>query len=292
MTTDPPLARKPVLTGERVVLRPFEEGDLPAMAAAIGDPDVLRLTGSVTSTAQAQAGRTESDAELRDWYLTHADRPDRLDLAVVDVVTGRCVGEVVLNDWDPVADCCNFRILLAPEGQGRGLGTEAATLLIEHAFAVGLARVTLTVFTFNPRAIRAYERVGFAIEGTRHRALRYDGVWYAEHLMAIHPGDPRPAAPVLEQVELHVRAGEEAAYEAAFAQAAPIIRRQTGCRSVRLARSLEHPSHYVLSVQWARIVDHTAGFRGSGDYEQWRTLLHPFYEEVPPVDHFVDVHRS
>ncbi|MBO1755977.1 GNAT family N-acetyltransferase [Allobranchiibius sp. CTAmp26] len=292
MATDPPLARKPVLTSERVVLRPFEEGDLPAMAAAIGDPDVRRLTGSVTSTAQAQAGRTESDAELRDWYLSRAEQPDRMDLAVVDVVTGRCVGEVVLNEWDPGAGSCNFRILLAPEGQGRGLGTEATALLIEHAFAVGLARITLTVFTFNPRAIRAYERVGFAIEGTRQRALRYDGVWQAEHLMAIHPGDPRPAAPVLEQVELHVREGQEAAYEAAFAQAAPTIRRQTGCRSVRLVRSVEHPSHYVLSVEWARIEDHTVGFRGSADYEQWRALLHPFYEQVPPVDHYVHVHRS
>lgn len=291
MATDRPLARKPVLTSERVVLRPFEEGDLPAMAAAIGDPDVLRLTGSVTSTEQARAGRTESDAQLREWYLTRADQPDRMDLAVVDVVSGRCVGEVVLNEWDPAAGSCNFRILLAQDGQGRGLGTEATTLLIEHAFAVGLARITLTVFTFNSSAIRMYERVGFAIEGTRQRALEYDGIWHTEHLMAIHPGDPRPAAPVLEQVELHVREGQEAAYEAAFEQAAPIIRRQTGCRSVRLVRSVEHASHYVLLVEWARVTDHTVGFRESTDYEQWRALLHPFYEQVPPVDHWVDVHR-
>ncbi|WP_370639598.1 GNAT family N-acetyltransferase [Allobranchiibius sp. GilTou73] len=292
MATDTPLARKPVLTSERVVLRPFEERDLPVMAAAIGDPDVRRLTGRVTSTAQAEAGRTEPDDELRAWYLSRVEQPDRLDLAVIDVVTDRCVGEVVLNEWDPAARSCNFRILLAPEGQGRGLGTDATALIVEHGFAVGLERITLTVFTFNPRALRMYERVGFAIEGTRQRALEYDGVWHAEHLMAIHPDDPRPAAPVLEQVELHVREGQEAAYEAAFAQAAPIIRRQAGCRSVRLVRSVEHPSHYVLSVEWARVADHTVGFRESADYEQWRTLLHPFYEQVPPVDHYVDVHRG
>ena len=292
MATDAPLAHKPVLAGERVVLRPFEEDDLPVMAAAIDDPDVLRSTGSVTSTAQARAGRADSDADLRAWYLSRADQTDRLDLAVVDRATGRCVGEVVLNEWDPSAASCNLRILIAPGGQGRGLGTEATALLVEHGFAVGLARITLTVFTFNTRAIRTYERVGFSIEGTLQRALQYDDVWHAEHLMAVHPGDPRPAAPVLEQVELQVREGQEAAYEAAFAQASPIIRRQTGCRSVRLVRSLEHPSHYVLSVQWARVQDHTVGFRESADYQQWRALLHPFYEQVPPVDHYIDVHRS
>ncbi len=97
---------------------------------------------------------------------------------------------------------------------------------------------------------------------------------------------------MLEQVELTVMEGQEAAYEAAFEQAAPIIRRQTGCRAVRLVRSVEHPRHYVLLVEWARESDHSIGFRQSQDYRAWRALLHHFYEQVPPVDHWRDIHRS
>ncbi len=103
---------------------------------------------------------------------------------------------------------------------------------------------------------------------------------------------PRSDPPVLEQVELVVTAGQEAAYEAAFEQAAPIIRRQTGCQGVRLARSVEHPTHYVLLVEWARASDHAIGFRQSEDHQAWRALLHHFYEWVPPVDHWRDIHRS
>lgn len=292
MTSDHPLAPKPTLTGVRVQLRPFRESDLPAMTAAIADPGVRRLTGSVASSDEANAPGDDGPEKLREWYLSRAGQPDRLDLAVVDLASGECVGEVVLNDWDPAPRSCNFRTLLAPNGQNRGLGSEALALLLEHAFAVGIERITLTVFTCNARAIRVYERAGFTIEGTVGRALQFDGDWCAEHLMAIHPRDPRPAEPLLEQVELRVREGQEAAYEAAFELAAPIIRRQVGCRSVRLVRSVEHPSRYVLLVQWAREQDHAIGFRQSADYQAWRALLHHFYEDVPPVDHWRDIHRS
>lgn len=272
-------------------LRPFLEIDLPVMTTAIADPDIRRLTGSVSTTAEAHTP-DEDIEKLRTWYRSRADQPDRLDLAVIDLASGKCVGEVVLNEWDPATRSCNFRTLLAPNGQDRGLGSAALGLLLEYAFSVGVERITLTVFTFNTRALKVYERAGFAIEGTVERALQFDELWYAEHLMAIHPGDPRPAEPVLEQVELTVREGHEAAYKAAFEQAAPIIRRQTGCRSVRLLRSVEHPSRYVLLVQWAREQDHSIGFRESTDYREWRALLHHFYEAVPPVDHWRDVHRS
>lgn len=106
------------------------------------------------------------------------------------------------------------------------------------------------------------------------------------------PTEPRYAQPVLEQVELTVREGREAAYEAAFEQAAPIVRRQVGCRSVRLVRSVQHPTRYVLLVQWRLESDHSIAFRQSEDYQTWRSLLHHFYEDVPPVDHWRDLHRS
>jgi RimJ/RimL family protein N-acetyltransferase len=114
-------AEKPTLTGELVVLRPFEAGDLTAMLAAVGDPEAGRLTGSCHTTAEAAA---EPDLDvLRQWYSSRNDQTDRLDLAVVDRVSGACVGEVVLNEWDEADASVNFRILIGPRGRDRGLGT-------------------------------------------------------------------------------------------------------------------------------------------------------------------------
>jgi heme-degrading monooxygenase HmoA len=46
---------------------------------------------------------------------------------------------------------------------------------------------------------------------------------------------------------------------------------------------------YLLLVEWERLEDHTEGFRGSAEYQQWRQLLHHFYEPFPTVDHFQQI---
>src|SRR5947209_4114762 len=91
---------------------------------------------------------------------------------------------------------------------------------------------------------------------------------------------------ILERAELPVIAGQEAAFEAAFAEARPIIAGSPGCRAVTLSRCLERPSAYLLLVEWDSLEDHTDGFRGSPSYEQWRALLHHFYDPFPVVEHF------
>jgi RimJ/RimL family protein N-acetyltransferase len=177
-------AEKPTLTGDLVVLRPFAEDDLEAMAEAISDPEVARLTGSVHSSRDADW--MPEEAVLRDWYGSRGDQEDRLDLAVVDRATGRVVGEVVLNEWEQENASCNFRILLGPDGRDRGLGTEATRLVLGHAFeALGLHRVGLEVYAFNPRAQRAYEKAGFVTEGVRRDALRFDGEWVDAVVMSV-----------------------------------------------------------------------------------------------------------
>lgn len=59
---------------------------------------------------------------------------------------------------------------------GRGYGTEAMCLALRFAFLeLGLRRVTLTVFEYNPRAVRAYEKAGFRVEGRLRQALQREG---------------------------------------------------------------------------------------------------------------------
>jgi heme-degrading monooxygenase HmoA len=94
---------------------------------------------------------------------------------------------------------------------------------------------------------------------------------------------------ILEHALLPVLPGQEAEFEAAFAQAKEIIARMPGFGGLTLSRCLERPNTYLLLVQWARVEDHTEGFRGSVDYQEWRSLLHRFYEPFPVVEHFAPV---
>ena len=169
------------------MLRPFTDGDLPALSAALLDPQARILTGSVHDEAQAREPRSpEEDKLLLDWYGTRNDQPDRLDLAVTDKASGECVGEVVLNQWDPGNESCNFRILIGPRGRDRGLGTEATRLIVGYGFErLGLHRISLEVYAFNPRARRAYEKAGFRAEGVLRESLRYNGEWIDATVMSV-----------------------------------------------------------------------------------------------------------
>jgi RimJ/RimL family protein N-acetyltransferase len=186
---------KPILTGDAVILRPFSPGDIDAMREILADPELCKLTGSVH---RADEDAVEDVDRLVDWYSTRATVDERLDLAVVDRGSGSLVGEVVLNEWDAENRSCNFRTLIGPAGRDRGLGTEATRLILRQGFEVlGLHRISLDVFSFNPRARRVYEKVGFVYEGVGREAFRWEDEWVDEIRMsildrewAIHRGFP------------------------------------------------------------------------------------------------------
>jgi RimJ/RimL family protein N-acetyltransferase len=178
MTNVADFSVKPVLTGEKAVLRPFTEADAEVIAEMIEDPEVIRFTFEPDTVITPES--------LRSWYGSRSDRTDRLDLAVTDRATGELVGEVVLNQWNPATRSCNFRTLLGPRGRGRGLGTEATRLIVAYGFEqLGLHRIELQAYAHNRRALRVYEKVGFVVEGVRREVQLREGEWADEVLMAI-----------------------------------------------------------------------------------------------------------
>ena len=94
---------------------------------------------------------------------------------------------------------------------------------------------------------------------------------------------------ILEVATLDVKPGEATAFEAAFKQAQGIISNMPGYQSHQLQRCIEHENRYLLLVNWQTLEDHTEGFRGSAEYQQWRELLHHFYNPFPVVEHYRDV---
>lgn len=96
---------------------------------------------------------------------------------------------------------------------------------------------------------------------------------------------------ILEQAVLNVKPGQEQEFEAAFALAESILADSPGHLSHELHRCLEHESRYLLLVRWERMEDHLQGFRESPQYQEWKALLHHFYEPFPDVEHYRPVLR-
>jgi heme-degrading monooxygenase HmoA len=94
---------------------------------------------------------------------------------------------------------------------------------------------------------------------------------------------------ILEAAILDVREGQTDQFEAAFRQASPLIASIPGYVSHELQKCLETPRRYLLLVQWETLEAHIIGFRQSPQYQDWKRLLHHFYDPFPTVEHFENV---
>lgn len=91
---------------------------------------------------------------------------------------------------------------------------------------------------------------------------------------------------ILEVAVLDVIPGREAAFEDNFRVAQHIISRMKGYAGHQLQKCIEQQGRYILLVNWETLEDHTIGFRGSEEYQQWKKLLHEFYDPFPVVQHY------
>ena len=91
---------------------------------------------------------------------------------------------------------------------------------------------------------------------------------------------------ILEVAILDVIPDKEFEFESAFQQASPIIASMKGYVSHQLQRCIEKENRYILLVNWETLEDHTDGFRGSEEYQEWKRLLHHFYDLFPNVEHY------
>ena len=93
--------------------------------------------------------------------------------------------------------------------------------------------------------------------------------------------------PVLEVAILTIRRGRVAAFLDAFSRAEPIIAAAAGYGGHELRHCLEDEHRFLLLVWWDALESHEIGFRQSAAYQQWKHLLHEFYDPFPVVEHYV-----
>jgi heme-degrading monooxygenase HmoA len=94
---------------------------------------------------------------------------------------------------------------------------------------------------------------------------------------------------VLEVALINVMPGQEAAFAAAYAQARETLVTTPGCRSARMTRGIESPSKFVLLVEWDAVESHEQNFRATDRFHTWRSLIGPYFDGPPSVEHYQDL---
>ena len=171
------------LTGTDVVLRRHVPANIRAFQRWYADPEVVRLT-------RYQDGPMRPD-EIERFFAARALGADSLAMAIHLAGDDRLIGTCALSQLDSDNGSALFHITIGEKDTcGRGLGTEATRLMIDHAFGgLGLHRIALTVFSFNERAIRSYRSCGFVVEGRAREAIWREGRWWDEIAMSMLDSD-------------------------------------------------------------------------------------------------------
>ena len=162
-----------------MVLRRHVPENLVAFRRWYADPEIARL-----ARYQEAPMRPE---EIERFFAARVVGAEAMAMAIHERQGDRLVGTCAFSQLDGDNGSALYHITIGEkDAWGKGYGTEATRLMLEHAFGtLGLHRVALAVFQFNERAIRSYRACGFVVEGRAREAIWRDGRWWDEITMSI-----------------------------------------------------------------------------------------------------------
>ena len=199
------------------MLRRHDAENLGAFRKWYSDPEIARLARYQEAPMRAE--------EIERFFAARVVGPDALAMAIHERDTDRLVGTCAFSQLDGDNGSALYHITIGEkDAWGRGYGTEATRLMLDHAFGqLGLHRIALFVFEFNERAIRTYRRCGFVVEGRARESIFRDGRWWDELAMSVLESDWRR----LRDVEVEDEAEREGLRAEAEAEPVGASRRPT-----------------------------------------------------------------
>jgi ribosomal-protein-alanine N-acetyltransferase len=166
----------PVLRGDGVLLRPVEPSDHPLILAWQNDPEVWWWMDY------------ERTFTLEDIHESEARALEEGHPFLIEGPPGRPIGRIGLNRFSERDATCSLYVFIGEsDAWGHGLGPDAIRTLLAWGFdTFGLHLVELWGLSTNARAMRAYEKIGFRVDGTlRDRSLKSDGERYDRTVLSI-----------------------------------------------------------------------------------------------------------
>ncbi len=163
------------LVTDRLVVRPFADGDNVAMRAVYGDREVMRHVAHGAPASDAQA------AEMVEGYRRHQREHGYGFWAVLDRESHTLIGDAGFEARDEGAE---FGYTLARAWWGLGLATEVGSACVDTVLTVfELPWLSAVVDPANPASARVLDKLGFVFTGEREAY----GRTHHEYLLTAHP---------------------------------------------------------------------------------------------------------
>jgi len=175
-----PVTERPIINieGDLVALGPLREENIPLYVRWMNDYDTSSrlLTPPRPYTAEQEAA-----------WVQQASNAENPTFTIFERATWQAIGNCGIHAIDWVNRTTSVGIMIGePSARGKGFGTEAIRLLLDHAFTVlNLHSVMLTVYGYNLPAQRTYAKVGFREIGRRREARWHNGRFWDEIYMDI-----------------------------------------------------------------------------------------------------------
>ncbi len=170
--------QNPFLIGSKIYLRPLDLADAPTLTTWLNDPEVTRyllMHRPLMLLAEEAFLRKMSEDE------------SNIVLGIVVREPEQFIGVTGLNHLDTRNRHVQFGIFVGEKSAwGKGYGTEATRMMIRYAFdTLNLNRVSLHVHEYNERAVRAYQKAGFRMEGRLRQETFREGRYWDTFVMAV-----------------------------------------------------------------------------------------------------------
>ncbi len=168
---------------ERLILRPLDDADAPAVVAAYAEQDIQAWNLSSMDDAEAHEW-------IRSWAAAWEAETDAC-WAIAEQPDLSVVGRVALRNILLSAGSADVTYWVAPHARRRGAASLATTAVSRWAFSsLGLHRLELLHSVHNVPSCGVAGRAGFVLEGTRRSSLLHADGWHDMHLHAlINPAD-------------------------------------------------------------------------------------------------------
>lgn len=152
-----------LFSGEMVKLTPPRVGDAAIMTEWYTDSEYLQNIDSDIAKQQSEA---EIQKQLN-------DGDDGFYFQIRLIADDRLIGFVTLFNFEWNNQTARLAIGIGDsENRSKGYGSEAIALIMNYGFnELNLYKINLDVISYNRRALKAYQRAGFQIEGINKRAI-------------------------------------------------------------------------------------------------------------------------
>lgn len=166
------------IEGEKVYLSPMNLEDIEKYVKWMNDFSTTDGLGSSSKVTTFESEKV--------WLINNMDKKEQ-QFAIVLKGTDKLIGNCGFCDINHLHQKGEVGLFIGEEeNRSKGYGTEALSLLVEYGFNyLNLKNIMLKVFSFNKRAIKSYEKVGFKVFGKRTEVYYLNGKWYDEYFMEI-----------------------------------------------------------------------------------------------------------